>query len=363
MMTHHMRRVAMGLFIWMIGVTAASAQPIPFDSERWEISGAEHEVVMYQGKQSVYLKGASAALSDVSFTTGIIEFDINFSDARGFMGAFWRLQDPNNFEQFYVRPHQSGKPDACQYTPIFNQLAGWQLYHGPGYGEVVNFRFDVWQHVKIVVGTNHAEVYIDSNEPILVTQPFKHDTQAGPVGVYSGNFAGAYFANFQYQALANPPMQGTPPESETAPDNAVMTWDVSSPFDEASLAEQTTLNRDATAALTWQTVPAEASGVVNLAQYAVIDEGADTVFARTTIAGRRGEVRTMKIGYSDRVRVYLNGKLVYAGDNGYQSRDFRYLGTIGLFDTVVLPLQRGENELLFAVSESFGGWGIMAAME
>lgn len=32
-------------------------------------------------------------------------------------------------------------------------------------------------------------------------------------------------------------------------------------------------------------------------------------------------------GCSDRAKVYLNGRLLYAGDNGYASRDYRHLGT------------------------------------
>jgi hypothetical protein len=32
-------------------------------------------------------------------------------------------------------------------------------------------------------------------------------------------------------------------------------------------------------------------------------------------------------------------------------------------DSVFLPLRKGENELLFAVSESFGGWGLIADPE
>lgn len=54
-----------------------------------------------------------------------------------------------------------------------------------------------------------------------------------------------------------------------------------------------------------------------------------------------------------------NGTLIYRGNNGYQSRDYRYLGTIGLFDTLALKLKGGDNELWIAVSEDFGGWGIM----
>ena len=60
--------------------------------------------------------------------------------------------------------------------------------------------------------------------------------------------------------------------------------------------------------------------------------------------------------------MYLNGTLIYAGDNTYLTRDYRYLGTIGLFDSVVLPLDNGDNELIIAVSEAFGGWGIMGQL-
>jgi len=37
------------------------------------------------------------------------------------------------FEHFYIRPHQSGNPDANQYTPVFNGVSAWQLYHGALY--------------------------------------------------------------------------------------------------------------------------------------------------------------------------------------------------------------------------------------
>ena len=63
------------------------------------------------------------------------------------------------------------------------------------------------------------------------------------------------------------------------------------------------------------------------------------------------------------MRVYLGDRLLYSGTNLYQSRDYRYLGTIGLFDSVYLPLKKGRNNLWFAVSERFGGWGIIAALE
>ena len=61
--------------------------------------------------------------------------------------------------------------------------------------------------------------------------------------------------------------------------------------------------------------------------------------------------------------VFLNGERLFRGSDGYRSRDYRFLGSIGWYDTVYLPLDEGENELLVAVSEDFGGWGIQARLD
>ena len=73
-------------------------------------------------------------------------------------------------------------------------------------------------------------------------------------------------------------------------------------------------------------------------------------------------VRQLNFGYSDAAAVFVNGSLVYRGDNTYQSRDYRYLGTIGLFDSVAVPLKTGENELLRVVTEAGGGGGIVGQL-
>ena len=82
----------------------------------------------------------------------------------------------------------------------------------------------------------------------------------------------------------------------------------------------------------------------------------NTVFAKVIIDSNQESVRKFEFGYSDRVMVILNGKPVYRGTNGYRTRDYRYLGTVGLFDSVYLNLNKGKNTLLLAVSEDFGGW-------
>jgi hypothetical protein len=92
-----------------------------------------------------------------------------------------------------------------------------------------------------------------------------------------------------------------------------------------------------------------------------VSEGKDTTFARLTLHSEREQVKRLKFGFSDSVRVYLNDRLLYAGSDVYRSRDYRFLGTVGLFDELYLPLQRGRNELWLAVTETLGGWGVKAA--
>ena len=113
----------------------------------------------------------------------------------------------------------------------------------------------------------------------------------------------------------------------------------------------------------WTLLAADPGGISNLAKIQGLESNQDTVFARFGITSETKQIKKLRFGYSDAVAVYANDILVYAGNNGYRSRDYRYLGTIGLFDTVYLPLQPGSNEIWFAVSEAFGGWGIKARFD
>ena len=71
--------------------------------------------------------------------------------------------------------------------------------------------------------------------------------------------------------------------------------------------------------------------------------------------GRPDEQRAGRAVLKD----FINGKLLFSGDNSYRSRSLRYLGVMTLdHERLALPLVKGDNELIVAVSESFGGWGV-----
>jgi hypothetical protein len=311
------------------------------------------------GQKSLYLRGGIAYLKDVQFTDGIIEFDVAFSRDRGFFGGVFRMQDPKNYEEFYLRAHQSGNPDALQYTPVYNGMAGWQLYQGKGFGAKTSFRFDTWMHVKLVVSGKFAELYIDDeSQPVLFMHDLKRRIKPGLVGVKVPAFAAGHFANFRVTPMKNPLLKLKAVNPADTEPGTITAWQVSNAFSESSLQNKTRLSAADKESLTWEALSCERSGLANLSRLVGRTAAANTVFAKIIIESDEPQIKGLDLGFSDRVKVFLNDRLLYAGLNNYRSRDYRYLGTIGYFDRVFLPLEKGKNELWLAVSEDFGGWGI-----
>ena len=358
------------LFAAVITANAASTStagtPVPFTESNWLITVAEddgeYRIESMQGQKAIMLRNGRLDLKEVEFGTGIIEFDMLIQGERGFGGIGWRVQPGgHSYEEFYIRPHMSGNPDANQYTPVFNGVSGWQLYFGPHYSTPVTYTFGKWMHVKVVVADEQAEVYINSDNPVLFIDDLAGDFGPGGLSL-SANMSAFYFANFSYQPQEKPTLQGTPEERAELPKNLVSRYAVSSAVPESVVAEALTLPSDKLPE-NWMPLGVEKNGIANLARVTSGSREANTVFARINIHSDRDQVKKLHFGYSDRVRVFMGEKALYAGDNGYRTRDYRYLGTVGLFDQLYLPLKTGKNELYFAVSESFGGWGIMAAFE
>lgn len=358
--------LTLGLLVHLLPAKAQTVG-VPFSSPRWAYRKIEqapdpkgHVLEEYLGKPSVRLKFTDALLKDANFTNGIIEYDVAFPAGRGFIGVSFRVQDDENFENFYIRPHQSGNPDATQYQPVFNGKAAWQLYHGEGYSAAVPFVYDQWMHVKLVVSGSRMEVYLsDGDQPALFVPALKRHVQAGGLAL-GGD---AHFANFSYTPLDQPALKGTPKPVPPAPLGTLPRWQVSSAFAEATLKDVLQLSTAQKTGLSWQTLTSEPSGTLNLATGPKGPESTNTVFTRQVLLADEARIVRLQLGFSDRVKAYLNDQILYAGHDEFLSRDYRFLGTIGYFDEVYLPLKKGRNELWIAVSENFGGWGIQGRIE
>ncbi len=360
-MANHNRtlRVVGPLLVLLLAGSLRAEQP--FDASKWDIEAAGWRVEPYRGRSALFLRDGAAWLKGSRFQNGVIEFDVTFGSAGGFPGIAFRAATHSDYELFYLRQPLSGGPHATQYTPVIHGLYAWQIYAGPAWEGTAHWSYDRWMHAKLVVRDARAALFVDGDTAVQVVQQLRGPSGAGEIGLLSGN--GARFANVVVRTDAEPVADNTPmlPQvHDSTPATIVPSWRVSSPFPESTLVmgdKQLAALRDAGP---WHQLGVEERGIANLARLAGNGDGRNTVVAAVTVNGDRDRTVRLRFGYSDRVRVFLNGRLLFSGNSGFGTRDPEFLGIVGLFDELSLPLKRGPNELWFAVSETFGGWAITA---
>jgi hypothetical protein len=348
------------LLLMAVTVLPATAQDQqPFDSSAWTITAAEWRVEPYRGRTALLLRDGAAWLRGSRFQNGTIEFDIAFSEVSGFPGIAFRAATHADYELFYLRENLSGQPHATQYTPVLHGLYAWQIYAGPTWEATARWTYDRWMHVKLVVSGARAELYVDGDNAVQVIPRLRGPESEGEVGFIAGPGA-ARFANVVVRPSGTPsPAGAAPAVPDSTPAGIVRTWRVSAPFAESLISGGADLSAVPVPA-TWKTLGIEERGIANLARLSGNGNEHNTVVAAVTITSDRARIVPVRFGFSDRVRVYLNGRMLYAGDDGFGTHDPDFLGIVGLFDQLALPLKRGPNELWFAVSETFGGWAITA---
>jgi hypothetical protein len=359
---------AIGLCVIILAATdgplAAQTVKVPLTLAHWDTVGMKvFKTETFKGKECLLLSPGYISAKGVDLREGTIEADISFTSQRGFPGIGFHIQDRRNLELFYVRPHQSGNPDATQYTPVFNGQAGWQLYHGEGYSKAVPYRFDDWHHIRIDIHGLQAEIYIDDMmTPVIKVAELLRGWQGGTFGITSEGVP-LRVANVQYTIRQSMSTPKPAPVPANGTDGVVTQWNVSDVVSRNVFGKKFELTKDIKDKLMWTSKPTEPSGTLNLARFGAISEASNTAVARIVIESQSDQVKVLNFGFSDFVTVYLNDKAIFSGADNFLSRDYRFLGTIGYFDTVFLPLKKGTNELWFVVSENFGGWGVRAKFE
>ncbi len=339
-----------------------TASPIALDDAHWELSGEKTMFTEHLGRRSIKLNGGFAGLKNTQFHNGIIEFDIAMPETRGFAGVVFRRTGVMA-ENFYMRSHQSGNPDANQYTPIFNNTSAWQIYYGPRYASPTKYRFNTWLPVKLVIKGGKMDVYIDSDKPVLHVDNLLQGDSEGTLRL-TGSFSDYYFSNVSVTHSDDVTLIGQAEEQPELPNGLVKSFSVSNTAVEGKLVEGKPLLQHALLEeQSWTRLNVEQNGVANLSRVSGRMREVNTLFAKLSLSVDKARTVFLKYGFSDRVTVFLNRKALAYGDDRFLSRDYRFLGTIGLHNGVFLPLQAGENELIFAVTESFGGWGLMVALE
>jgi hypothetical protein len=351
---------------------------VPPDSPRWDLQG-EAKPAEYLGRKCLQLDSGAAILKDFEMRDAVIDVDVATPAKRGFFGFQFRLADEGaNGEWVYLRQHKSGLPDAMQYTPILNTGANWQIYNGPGFTGAVDIPKDAWFHLRLEVAGAQARLYVkDMDTPVLVMNDLKSGVQKGDFALHVLTGA-TYFSNFEIRTTPDAPWQRRLPPM---PPNTLTKWSISPAYDALARNLEKPLAPSEIAAIQWQGVEAEAPGFVVLYRYRPAPHlqvtfasdfskrldpqpGTKLVYARTTIESDRDQVRKLSIGYSDEVSVFLNGRILFRGRSAQNFRDPGFLGIVNPEDdTLYLPLKKGGNELVLALSELGGGWGFICRLE
>lgn len=309
---------------------------------------------------------------------GVIDVDVATPANRGFFGIQFRIaKEGADVEWVYLRQHKSGYPDAIQYTPVLNTGLNWQIYNGTGFTAAFDVPKDVWFHMRLQVIGAQAKLYVnDMDKPALVMDDLKSGVQSGLVAL--AVLTGAtYFSNFEVRETPSAPWERHQPPM---PAGTLTKWSLSPSYDALARNLERPLAAAELGAMKWQDVEAEPPGFVAINRYRESPHprvtfandfskrldpqpGMKVVYARTNIESDHDQVRKRFVGYSDDVSVFLNGKILYRGRSAQNFRDPGFLGIMNPEnDAVYVPLQKGRNELILAVSELGGGWGFICRL-
>jgi len=334
----------------------------PFDAAHWELDGGDIGFATYLGEPALRIHQGSAMLRGSDIGTGTIEYDIAFQAEREFPGVHFRGRDSGDWEYFYLRPHKNSGWDSNQYMPVIGGAATWQIYSGPGFNSTETYKLGAWNRIRIELYPTSADVFINGARSLRIPE-LKSSSTHGFLAVDSaagaGNTTGqVYYANFRYRSGPNARPDDMPVAPAVELPGLIRRWQVSE-----ALGDDDAGRRAAAmdwAGPRWTLLNVERHGVANLARAATRAGPKRFAIARFDVAAEQAATKMLRLGYSDIARVYVNGALLFRGDNSQYSRDPGFLGIVGLHETLAVPLRAGRNEIAFVVEENSGGWAAEA---
>lgn len=307
------------------------------------------------------LNSGDAVLKDINFSDGTIEFDVN-TIGRGAPGIVFHQQDDGNFELLYLRPDPNCPAfRACiQYAPQTHGVLLWDFF--PQYENRAPLRENGWNHIKMVVSGRRMNVFVnDSPSPTLAVGRLEGDAMNGGLRLQGpGTFAN--------MVITPGAVDGLSPEPQKDPLNEdhglVRNWRLSM-YSALANGKDPTYNEMPGSIQKWKTISTERNGLVNISrEYGrpLAEPNRSVAWLKTTITSDRSQTKKVDIGWTREVWVFVNGKLVYADQNLFESDEARKTpdGRCSLENgAFALPLQSGENEVAVALANNFFGWGMM----
>jgi hypothetical protein len=342
---------------------------IPMTADRWTPTAGTVNFVEFKGKPSIELKAGNyaqhipsgaAALNDLTFRNGTIEYDVAATSDMGASFVF-RRADKDNYEMFYLRPRPKcdEAPDCVQYAPQTHGVLLWDLF--PQYQGPAPLRTGEWNHIKLVVSGKRMNVFINgATQPTLKIGRLEGDNGEGGLMLQGPGI----FANLVVTPDEVGGLPGDPEGDATASDQRyVRHWQLS-PFSKLETDQSPTFADLPAPSATWVPLDAERGGLVNASRvYGLPLARPDraVVWLKTTIRSNSAQQKHVSLGWAREIVIFVNGQLVFADKNLYQPPVARKTpdGRLSIENgSLMLPLKAGDNELSVAIVDNFYGWGL-----
>jgi hypothetical protein len=357
----------------MLAALLLALQAVSLNDPAWTYSpAAASRVTDHLGRRALVIGSGRAARPDIRFADGTVEFDLAVSGGRAFVYLQFRMTSDTAYEEVYFRPHKNGLPDAVQYSPVHQGISAWQFHHGPGGTAPAEFERSGWTHVRIEVRGPSLAVFVGTvSTPQLVVPRMARAPAEGylalrnflPAGVDPERHATGFANLVVTPGVVSWDFSKIAPVPPAAP-GTIMRWEVTPAFapDSGPVRALPGRLREGD----WRSVPADGRGLVSFAEHLLIPQGTRrwATLARLRLTSPGEKTVRLDFGFSDEVTVFLNGRPIMSGDQRYSFDNPRQEGVIGFHQaTVYLPLLSGENELILAISDGFGGWGVMGRLD
>ncbi|MGG6230489.1 family 16 glycoside hydrolase [Tenacibaculum sp. SDUM215027] len=349
-----------GLYSLQITLAQNSPTIIEMTPSNWNIPN-DALFEKFDNRKTLVLKNGRATVKNKNFINGSIEVDVYAKSIRSFAGISFREQD-DNLEEVYMRFHKSNQADAVQYTPMFNNESNWQLYRE--YQANAAFKNKGWNSLRIDVNNLKAEVFVN-NIKVLAVDKLRTDQEGGIIGLWA--LFGNRFSKFRVTNKAITEKHSIPTQTLLGNTNIIKCWRITKayPYKENKIQFQNFSKEKYT------TVSTEESGLLPISKYVKKTSSGNFeqnkenyIIAATTIHSDKQKAQLFSFDYSDKVLVFLNGELLFSGNNAFRQKGVQYMGHMDInTNKLYLPLKKGENKIHCVVIDKANGWGLIAKLE
>ena len=361
---NNMRKIIF-TFLLFASVFKATAQKVALQPANWDAGKQKASFTKRDGVDVIKLDRGIVWTKGIDFADGIIEADLSVYPEKSLAGICFRGDEEGNAETIYLRVPLSGRDDAIQYVPAFNNEANWQLY--PEHRANYVFPQTGWVHMKIVVRANTAQLFMDTvAKPVLTITNLRTHNRSGKIG----------FTCLGDETFANLTLTAMPPSAPVAvavrrEDGLITQYHISQSY---TIDKQTKeVAYPSSMHFKWKTVATDEDGLLDISKYYSKENSEtyqsrsnDIVWLKQELVADEPVTRRMNFDFSNRVWIFLNGQILYHGDHSFFLKGPFFQGTIEkkfISDALYLPLKKGKNELLIGISAVADGWGIISKIQ